>query len=174
MRPKMGKKCYRLVTGFFSIGWMAVIFWFSALPAAESSRQSGSLAHWLAQVIRPQASDTQLTQLAIWLDYPIRKAAHMTEYAILGLLLFFFVRGWLLANWQSYAGAFVLAVCYAVTDEVHQIFVPGRSGQASDVCIDAVGILSGLFVIFLLQKIKALRKQKASSTIKLKERKRKR
>lgn len=164
----MRKKVYRLATGFLSVGWMAVIYWFSALPASESSRQSGSLAHWLAEVIRPQASEAQLTQLAAWLDYPIRKTAHMTEYAVLGLLLFFFVRGWLRENRKNYIGAFALAVCYAVTDEVHQLFVPGRSGQASDVCVDAGGVLLGLFVIYLFQKIKALRKQKASSKIKLK------
>ena len=59
-------------------------------------------------------------------DYVLRKLAHMAEYAILALLL---VRAT-----GSYAWAFALAVAYACTDEVHQLFVRGRHGSSRPRC----------------------------------------
>jgi VanZ family protein len=48
--------------------------------------------------------------------------------------------------------AWALAVCYAATDEVHQLFVSGRSGQPTDVLIDACGVLAGVAVVHLLTR----------------------
>jgi VanZ family protein len=76
--------------------------------------------------------------LGTW-DTVLRKLAHLTEYSILALLL---VRAT-----GSYAWAFALAVAYAATDEVHQLFVRGRHGSPIDVGIDAVGALVGLAVL---------------------------
>jgi VanZ family protein len=80
--------------------------------------------------------------LGTW-DTLLRKCAHMTEYAILAALL---VRAI-----GSYAWAFALAVAYAATDEVHQLFVRGRHGSPVDVAIDAVGALIGLAVVSRLR-----------------------
>ena len=76
--------------------------------------------------------------LGTW-DTILRKLAHMAEYAILAVLL---VRAT-----GSYAWAFALAVGYAATDEVHQLFVRGRHGSPVDVAIDAAGALIGLAVL---------------------------
>jgi VanZ family protein len=92
--------------------WAAVIFAFSSVPALNSG-------------------------LGTW-DTVLRKGAHMTEYAILAVLL---VRAT-----GSYAWAFGLTVAYAASDEVHQLFVRGRHGSPVDVAIDAVGALIGLAV----------------------------
>jgi VanZ family protein len=80
--------------------------------------------------------------LGTW-DFVLRKCAHMTEYTILAVLL---VRAT-----GSYAWAFALAVAYAATDEVHQLFVRGRHGSAVDVAIDAVGAVIGLAVVSRLR-----------------------
>jgi VanZ family protein len=92
------------------LAWAAVIFAFSSIPSLNSG-----LGGW---------------------DYALRKCAHMTEYAILALLL--------LRATGSFAWAFWLAVAYAATDEVHQTFVRGRHGSPLDVAIDAVGVAAGL------------------------------
>ena len=97
--------------------WAAVIFAFSAVPSLSSG-------------------------LGTW-DYVLRKCAHMTEYAILAVLL---VRAT-----GSYAWAFALAVGYACTDEFHQTFVRGRHGSPIDVGIDAIGALVGLGVLSKLR-----------------------
>ncbi|MDD5655656.1 MAG: VanZ family protein [Elusimicrobia bacterium] len=79
-------------------------------------------------------------------DYPLRKAAHMAEYAVLFLLLRRALRGTCAetAFWSWAAG--LLTVLYAMSDEYHQTFVPGRSGRWSDVAVDAAGAaLAGLW-----------------------------
>jgi VanZ family protein len=93
--------------------WAGVIFAFSSIPSLNSG-------------------------LGTW-DYVLRKGAHMTEYAILAVLL---VRAT-----GAYAWAFALAVAYAASDEVHQIFVRGRHGSPLDVGIDAVGALIGITLL---------------------------
>jgi VanZ family protein len=93
--------------------WVGVIFAFSSIPSLNSG-------------------------LGTW-DYVLRKGAHMTEYAILAVLL---VRAT-----GSLVWAFALTVLYAASDEVHQLFVRGRHGSPVDVAIDAVGALIGLSLL---------------------------
>ena len=75
------------------------------------------------------------TGLGGW-DFVLRKLAHAAEFAVLGLLL---VRA-LDRPWA----AFWLGSAYAVTDEIHQAFVPGRLGSPVDVAIDAAGVAVGV------------------------------
>ena len=94
------------------LAWAALIFAFSSIPSLNSG-------------------------LGTW-DFVLRKAAHMTEYAILAVLL------WRATG--SAAWALALAVAYAASDEFHQTFVRGRHGSPVDVAIDTVGMLIGLAV----------------------------
>jgi VanZ family protein len=90
---------------------------------------------WAALIFAVSSVPSLNSGLGEW-DYVLRKCAHMTEYAILAVLL---VRAT-----ASYAWAFGLAVAYAGTDELHQMFVRGRHGSPIDMGIDAVGALIGL------------------------------
>jgi VanZ family protein len=77
------------------------------------------------------------TGLGGW-DLVLRKLAHAAEFAVLGALL---VRA------TDRAGlAFFLGALYAVTDELHQEFVPGRMGSPLDVAIDVVGVAGGVLL----------------------------
>lgn len=87
------------------------------------------------------------------IEYPVRKGAHLTEYAVLGMLL--------LGSWnfsdiskkRASIFSWVVGTLYAATDEIHQLFVPGRSGQLTDVMIDSLGVLMGIAVLaFLMRK----------------------
>jgi VanZ family protein len=74
------------------------------------------------------------------------KQAHAVAYGILAFLCLMGMTGW---RWRRIAGAsllaaFVLAVLYGVSDEVHQSFVPGRTPDGADVVADAVGAALGL------------------------------
>ena len=105
---------------------------------------SGTLSRWLpvllwAGLIFGLSSIPSLsTGLGTW-DLVLRKCAHATEYAILAVLL---VRAL-----GRELPAFVAGVAYAVTDEVHQRFVPGRHGAVYDVAIDAFGVLLGVLAL---------------------------
>ncbi len=78
------------------------------------------------------------TGLGGW-DLALRKIAHALEYAVLGALL-------LRALGRELPAAAV-GIAYAVTDEVHQAFVPGRHGAPVDVLVDAVGVLLGVYIL---------------------------
>ncbi len=90
---------------------------------------------WCAVIFAFSAVPSLGTGLGTW-DLVLRKLAHVTEYAILGALL------------ARATGrpplAIALALAYAITDEIHQTFVPGRAGRPLDVAIDAVGIGLGV------------------------------
>lgn len=82
------------------------------------------------------------TGLGGW-DLVLRKIAHAAEYAILGALL--------LRATGRVGLAFGLGLAYAVSDEIHQTFVPGRAGAPLDVAIDVVGVACGLLLWQLLR-----------------------
>jgi VanZ family protein len=77
------------------------------------------------------------TGLGGW-DLVLRKIAHAAEFAVLGFLL---VRA-TGAEWASLA----LGIAYAISDEAHQHFVPGRLGSPVDVAIDAIGVAAGVLL----------------------------
>lgn len=86
----------------------------------------------------------------------IRKLAHVIEFFALFLLLVNAL--WqehkplsLSANKSTLIIASTVTLLYAIFDEVHQLFVPGRTGSVSDVLIDAIGILLGLLVLRRLE-----------------------
>jgi VanZ family protein len=112
-------------------------------PTAAAGRPS--LQIWLpvvvwAGVIFAFSSVPSLsTELGTW-DTILRKLAHLAEYAVLGVLLDRALRR------PQLVIAVALASLYAVTDEVHQLFVEGRHGSPVDVGIDTLGALLGVLL----------------------------
>jgi VanZ family protein len=92
---------------------------------------------WAALIFALSSIPSLSTGLGTW-DYVLRKCAHVTEYAIFAALL---VRAL-----GREVPAFLVAVGYAVTDEIHQHFVRGRHASPIDVAIDAVGATIGVLV----------------------------
>lgn len=133
-QSRVWRRLYILVPVF----WMAVIFTLSHQPATVSSGQSGVIVGHLQQAI-PGVSTALLTFL-------VRKSAHIIAYFILGILMYRALRI-TICRWQTHTVAsFALLSCslYAVTDEIHQLFVPGRSGELRDVMIDSIAALVGV------------------------------
>ena len=152
----MKKTILRFLTAGLLSGWMMGIFLFSHQPAVESSEISGTVSLGLVgridallQLDLPKETIERIGQL---IEYPVRKAAHMAEYAILGMLAYAFFRAMEIGKERHYPAAWIFAICYAATDEIHQLFVPGRSGSIYDVCIDGAGAAAGLLFLFLIRK----------------------
>lgn len=130
--------------------WMVVIFSFSARPAEQSTGDSRWAGHMIGQLFVPgfgDWSDKEQEAFAEKVDYPVRKTAHAMEYAVLGLLTAgayirrgTSIRKGILVPWG-------IAALYAASDEFHQLFVPGRSGQVSDVVLDSAGVLAGVLLL---------------------------
>ena len=84
------------------------------------------------------------------MQYPIRKGAHMTEYAIFTVFTYIALLTDGVRLPKRRYSALLTAVLLASSDELHQWFVPGRSGCVKDVCIDTVGAVAALLVIWAL------------------------
>lgn len=129
------------------IAWMLVIFAASTdLGSAEhTSRFLIPLLHW----INPGISAVAIAKI----QFLIRKAAHLTEYAVLAMLLLRAVRsGTRDAFARQAALVLVIAALYAVTDEFHQTRAPSRTASARDVLIDCFGAASGLSIYWALRR----------------------
>ena len=135
------------IFGILAIIWMVVIFCFSAADGNESSKTSGWVGKMIGHIFVSGFDEMSESEQAAWaekIEYPIRKAAHATEYALLALLVFGALP---LSGFQRYAAAWLFAVFYAGTDEFHQLFVPGRAGKLFDVGVDSLGALTGLLIL---------------------------
>lgn len=159
--------------------WMLVIFMFSAAPADDSSKLSLSVGRIISDIFVPEFdewSDSRQEAFIERIDYPVRKCAHASEYAVLGALL--------MITFQYYAASYntscgvdnkenghradykyddkvqrmtvrrsicssvMIGVVYAASDEFHQLFVPGRAGRITDVMIDSLGLIIGIIFVY--------------------------
>lgn len=164
-------KIFRAVTVVLILLNMGLIFFFSAQKATASDKTSDGFITVLCKAVVSRfdsLSPSEKEKTVKGLSHAVRKAAHMAEFASLSFLcsLFFSSFGF---KFKNFAAGFSVSVFYAATDEFHQLFVEGRSGQLSDVCIDAAGALIGAVFAFLIwlsaERIKEkpiLKKQKTN------------
>lgn len=150
-----------------SVLFAIMIFCFSARNGVESTEDSYTVGMEFGRIIHPDfkywSEDAQLA-FAAKVDHPIRKLAHATEYAIFSMLL---CGVWLNARRKRKLSAFFAwgtATVYAMTDEFHQLFVPGRSGQVKDVLLDSCGAAAGVLLLMLVLLIRVSRRRHVGGT----------
>lgn len=146
------KHCYAILCIF----WMLVIFWFSAQVADDSQEMSDFFVRLLDALFSLDIMKNEIIQDMT--SFLVRKAAHMSEYAILAILLGLTIREYKKEPWLLLA--LTATAAYAATDEFHQLFVPGRSGQFKDVLIDTAGGALGLGLLALILYLQRRRKMK--------------
>jgi len=122
--------------------WMALIFYMSHQPATKSSELSSGITVIISDIIQKVVTDIKLNQDS--LSHIIRKSAHFLEYMVLGVLVVNSLLDTDKPKPRLIFLAILMCILYAISDEIHQIFVPGRSGQVSDVLIDSLGGLAGV------------------------------
>ena len=135
------------------IGWMGFIFSMSAEPAAESTETSGNTLRAIFNIIYPgfkNFDEAKQQHIIEQNQYCIRKTAHFSAYTLLGILISLaMVQHIKKFSLISYG----IGTLYAISDEMHQLYVPGRSGQFSDVLLDSAGVALGCIIIFILYKL---------------------
>lgn len=147
----MSKNNKSVVWLIITVVWMTVIFCFSAQPADVSTDTSLRVGMTIGKMSVPDFSKLpkeEQIDYAKKIEFPMRKMAHATEYAILGCLLTNLCQS--LSMKKAYMWSWLMGNAYAATDEFHQLFVPGRSGQITDVMLDSVGCLTGCLLIYLI------------------------
>ncbi|HWR05594.1 VanZ family protein [Sporomusa sp.] len=145
----------RIFSLLFLCGWMLLIIWFSAQPAAQSKDMSGMVVQALVNMVTallPVAQSVKEQQMLIqYLHSMVRKAAHGANYFVLGVLAYQTFRlntgikkqGWL-------AGVILFCAAFAALDELHQVYVPGRSGELRDVMIDSGSAIVGILLCWAI------------------------
>lgn len=132
------------------IYWLAVIFWFilifilSAQPVYKSNGLSKGIAKEIMKIIEYIIPDNDISLAR--LNHYLRKFAHFFAYMILGILIMNVLSAIKINGKKRIVLALLICIVYAITDEFHQLFVPGRGAQVKDVIIDTLGALSGIGV----------------------------
>ena len=161
MNNKVILKIKLIISLALLINWMAVIYYLSSQIADVSSVHSQGLIYTIASLI-----GTELKSEASLLFYEgiLRETAHGVEFAILSVLSFFTLKylsqlvnkGFFNKPWFIEKCAFIFCFLYACSDEVHQLFVPGRAFEIKDIIIDSAGIIVGILtskqVFHILQR----------------------
>lgn len=141
-------KSWRL---FLPLFWMAIIFWFSG--ESFSSLHTTKLITPILRVLWPAASPQTLAQINAFL----RKSGHFLEYLLLSFFWFWALR----PRWPGGRGvlllAFSLSMGYALFDEIHQSYLPSRTGSLGDVFIDGAGAL--IIQVFIWFRLRQKRNQ---------------
>ena len=134
---------------------MIFIFTMSSFGHTSSDAQSNLFVDFIAQNFPHvrHGLENNLISLST-LIFLVRKTAHFTEYAILGSLFFLNLKNTPLGLIKHpLAMSITLSFLYACTDEIHQIFVPGRSAQFRDILIDTLGASIGTIITYLTIKL---------------------
>lgn len=157
----MTKRWVRTLLWCLTLGMMAVIFLFSSQGGEESMATSGQFAipltNWITSMMggmSPEAYD----ELLVTVQLAVRKTAHFSEYAILGMLIHL-----LMASYQTprtALWAWLAATGYAATDELHQLLGGERTGMWQDVALDGCGALAGIILTGLVIRFLRRRAEK--------------
>jgi len=158
----MRRKVFLVIT----IVCMAAIFLFSSRTGKESTGDSYFVGDIVGEIFVPGFDEwgvQERLEFAGKIDRLVRKTAHAVEYAVLGLL----TAGAFIGRRTSIRAGILVPWCiasaYAATDEIHQLFVPGRSGQVSDVLLDSSGVLAGLLVLAAVRLLRRRRREASGS-----------
>ena len=129
--------------------WMAVIF--IASTSLGSSEHTSRMFEPLLRWVKPDIT----AETTSFIHFLIRKTGHLSEYAVLGILIMRAVRRAVPQFTEAWARralliAWVGSTAYASTDELHQVFVDGRTPALGDVAIDSCGALAGALAVFAI------------------------
>lgn len=134
--------------------WMGFIFSMSCENAEESSNTSGQTIKVVLSTVPEFEKQPEEVKKNIIeeLQFIVRKSAHFIGYMILGILASGLILQYENIN-KKYILSFLICVIYAISDEIHQLFVPGRAGQVRDVLIDSAGSFLGIILVMAFVKL---------------------
>lgn len=141
-----------------TILWMLVIFAFSAQPAIQSDQVSMGVVEKIIAFIRniktvPAFAWINTDSVADFvgvMNHYVRKTAHFMAFAVLGVVVYNLFASYDFDRRKAVLFAALICLLYAISDEAHQLFVPGRAGRIKDVIIDFCGSLTSLSLTYLL------------------------
>ena len=143
---------------------MAVIFYFSSQTAVESTDTSNSFSEKIIRILQPitKIAEEDIPSAVVSMDGAIRILAHYSVFLLLGTVCY--LAAYFTKNMRHiYKSLYSVGICscYAISDEIHQLFVPGRSFQISDILTDTAGVITGTLIVIGI--IILIKRKKASA-----------
>ena len=135
----------RIILIILIILWMNLVFGFSG----QDGEQSSGISYKISMILTGNNEE-----ISIIIEPYVRKVAHFAEYAVgailIYLLLYTFPK---ISSKIRTISSIIITIIYAISDEIHQLYIPGREGKIVDVYIDTLGIITGVIFINILIKI---------------------
>jgi len=163
----------RIVITIISAGLLLLlyytIFHFSAQNGEESSSLSQRITRRSVEIVSSLSGSDwnvlSVAELQKRFEHFLRKLAHFSEYACMGVLVFLLLSQWLRQGRRLYVLTIGWVFLSAVGDEFHQFFVPGRYASPLDVLLDTFGGVCGMFfcvciLVFVRRREKSVQRKK--------------
>lgn len=167
MNKEILKHVIRYILIIFIICICIIIFGFSGQDGEESSSVSTKVAKFLVMNSNKNISEIELNTKIEIIQPIIRKMAHFSIYAVLGILLMGCAATYKGSKLMKFNISVIISFLYACTDEWHQSFIPGRSAQFTDVCIDTAGAFLGILIILFALIIKDIIHERNNKKVKM-------
>lgn len=152
MDIKRFKKIVSIVTWSLAVVWMLIIFNMSSQQGEDSLNLSKYISESIVRVVNVVAPNIGIEMVSF--NHLLRKGAHFFSYLLLSILVVRVLTVSKIRGTKLYILSFAICLIYAIGDEAHQAFVPGRGPQLFDVLIDSSGSFTGLLLYQALIKFK--------------------
>lgn len=168
MRNKK-KASVTIVAGVLLLLLYMLIFSFSEQDGEASGSLSRSVSHYSVECYNKltgkHLTEQMMDELSAFWEHPIRKAAHFSEYAVMGILVYTILSCYVKNQKKRYLFSVLWVFVSAAADELHQYFVPGRWASIGDVLLDTCGGAVGAVLCYLV--IQKIGKHKMAHNLKL-------
>lgn len=136
------KNTRKIIFWLAVILWMGLIFNLSHKPATESNKMSKGITQTIVETLEKIAPSVEINTGRF--NNILRKNAHFFAYLILGILVLNALIASGIKSYKAIGFAVLICLLYAISDEIHQLFILGRGGQIKDVIIDSAGAVIGV------------------------------
>ena len=158
----MKVKVIRFILVLLLLVTFGMIFNFSNQDSEKSGSTSQKVTEAITKDIKSiqKLNKNEKAKVIDKIEDVIRKIAHFSIYSLVGILLMALLSTYNISENNKIFYTIIIGMIYAMSDEFHQSFIPGRSGQVSDVFLDTLGVtVGGLFIILIIKTVKKFRKE---------------
>ncbi len=167
MKKNKRKIAVSMVAAILLVLLYLLIFAFSGQDGEESGSLSSMISERCVELLNAISGEhwTQnvIDSMAAYFEHPIRKLAHFSEYACMGILLYGMWRPWKKRGCRLYLLIAAWVFVSAGADEFHQLFIPGRYGCFADVVLDTCGGAFGMLLCVWIERLVLRNRQKKRS-----------
>lgn len=151
----MNLKLQRIIFAILTIATFVTIFIFSNQNGDESGSTSRGFTEKIIEILKidKNLNESEKEKLIEDSQFIIRKLAHFTIYTIAGINIYGFVNTFDAIKKNKIVVALLVGVAYAISDEIHQMFSGDRTPAIRDIIIDSCGVLFGICIFLVLNKI---------------------